>query len=277
MKSLRMISALAVLMLALPFRMAAQTPASDELGGLQWAVFKVSPENSILTVDGTDTYPIRNGVLQVMLTAGAQEGACESPYYDSDCGEFELTAEKRSDISISLIPTFGYVTVNSTQKKADIILDGEVIGKGRAGSGRVMAGVHSLMLVKDVTCLYRTTFSLERGERRTIDITSYDLKAIPMSVILAESGMTASADNMEEEGTGSGWGGVNVHSNLAGASVVINGLESGTAPCIIKPLRAGQPCRVTLKYPGYKDVTKMVRIKGGTVTDIEIRMKKRRK
>lgn len=268
-------AAIAVL-LVLPARLVAQTQPSDELNGLQWAVFRLSPENAILTIDGAQTYPVRDGVLQLMLAPGLHSYFCESPYYEPAAGEFELKQEKRADLSVNLVPTFGYVTVNSTQKKADIILDGETIGKGKAGSGRVMAGTHSLMLVRDVTCLYRTTFTLERGERKTIDVRSYDIHPIPMSVVLAENGMAGSPEELEDEGGGSGWGGINVHSNIAGATVILNGLDSGTAPCIIKPLRAGQPCRVTLRSAGCKDVTKMVRIKGGEVTDIEIRLKKRR-
>lgn len=266
----------AVLLMCLSVSARAQAPSSDALNGQQWAVFTITPENAILTLDGSLTLSTRNGVLQVLLAPGMHAFFCESPYYESISGEFELKQDERSDISLNLVPTFGYVTVNSTQKKADIILDGENIGKGKTGSGRIMAGVHNLLLVRDAVCLYRGSFSLERGERKTIDIRSSDINPVPMSVILAESGVTGNSGSPEEEGIGSGWGGMNIHSNLAGAAVIVNGIGSGTAPCIIKPLRAGQPCRVTLKLAGYKDVTRMVKIKDGEIADVEMRLKKRR-
>lgn len=266
----------AALFLVLPARLTAQAPRSGELDGFQWAVFKLSPENAILTVDGTQTYPVRDGVLQLLLVPGVHKYFCESPYYESVAGEFELDKDEKENLTLNLVPVFGYVSVNSTQKKADIMLDGEKIGRGKAGSGRVMAGPHSLLLVRDAVCLYRLTFNLDRGERKVINIGSSDLHPVPMDLILAESGITAGSEPEDEDGIAAGWGGVNVHSNIAGASVIVNGIERGTSPCIIKPLRDGQPCRVTLKYHGFKDVTKMVKIKGGEVADIEIRLKKRK-
>lgn len=264
------------LLLVLPAGMMAQNLQPGELDGHQWTVFRVTPENSILTIDGTQTHSIRDGVLQVLLPPGVHRYFCESPYYESASGEFELEKDEKENLTLNLVPVFGYVTVNSTQRKADIVLDGENIGRGKVGSGRVMAGPHNLLLVRDGVCLYRVTFSLDKGERKVINIGSSDLHPVPMDLILAESGITASGEPEDEDGPAAGWGGINVHSNVTGAAVIVNGIQKGTSPCIIKPLREGQPCRVTLKFPGCKDITRMVKIRSGEITDMEIRLKKRK-
>lgn len=279
MKFSRLLCAAVALSAILPFRLAAQTPAAEETAGLQWTVFEISPENAILTVDGSRTLVTRNGVLQLMLAPGVHTFTCESPFYDPGSGDFELKEDKRENVRINLVPAFGYVTVISPVRKAEILFDGDNLGSGKATSGRVMQGMHTLWLVQGGTCLYRGKVAVGKGERVTVEVGMTDLDPVPIAQAVAEAGLASGSlagDDDPEALTGSGWGGINVHSNFAGAQVIVNGLQSGTSPCIIRTLRAGQTYRITLKMEGCKDVTKMVRVKGGEVTDLEIKLKKRR-
>lgn len=254
---------------------AAQT-ASDGSAGHQWTVFAVSPENALLTVDG-QTYQVRGGLLQLMLGPGMHQYVCVSPFYETRSGEFELKDDERENVRIILQPTFAFISVTSYDRKAQIYIDGRPMGTWTAESGRLTPGPHGVMLVKGETCLYSTTVILEKGEKKALNLGLADFNPRPLAEVLAFAGLSMADflnQGSDENGMAAGTGSLNVHTNVPGATVLVNGLERGTTPCIVKDIHAGGPYRVTVRLKGCKDVTKMVRIKDGEMTELGIKLKK---
>ena len=72
------------------------------------------------------------------------------------------------------------------------------------------------------------------------------------------------------------YGMINVHSNEIGADVYINGKLAGKTPCVVKNLPSGSNCQVRLVKAGYYEVVKEIQIVGNDLTDISLKLKKRR-
>ena len=69
------------------------------------------------------------------------------------------------------------------------------------------------------------------------------------------------------------YGLLNIHSNVVGATIFINGVEVGQTPCVVENLPASKPCEVRLKNEGYKDATGTVTPIGNDMVDVELKMK----
>lgn len=72
------------------------------------------------------------------------------------------------------------------------------------------------------------------------------------------------------------YGMINVHSNEIGADVYINGKLAGKTPCVVKNLPSGSNCQVRLVKAGYFVAEKEVQIVGNDLTDVKLKLKKRR-
>lgn len=245
----------------------------------QWAVFSIIPRNAMLTVDGKQTMAVRNGFAQVLLDAGTHSWVCESPFYETATGEFEIKSE-RIEIRIDLTPDFGYLKILTQDKKAQIYIDGRRIGAGSVESGRLGSGEHSVMLVRDSLSLYRTAVTLAPGEKKTVTIAVRDYNIEPLRAVLSSSGVSV-ASFLAQDGSADepvavkGKGDLNVHTDIQGVTVLINGFPRGTTPCIIKDLAAGQSYRVTLRCEGFRDYTKMVKVEEGNAFELNVKMKEK--
>jgi hypothetical protein len=69
------------------------------------------------------------------------------------------------------------------------------------------------------------------------------------------------------------YGLLNIHSNVIGATVLVDGKEVGVTPCVVEHLLASKPCQIRLKREGYKDAEAMVTPIGNDMLDIELKMK----
>lgn len=244
----------------------------------QWVVFHVNPQNAMVTVDGAQMIPVRQGVAQVMLPAGNHKYVCESPFYESVSGDFTINEKERTDVEVTLQPEFSYLLIVCRDRKVRTFVDGRPVGYGVVETGKITPGEHHVLLVRDTLCLYRADVLLVRGEKRTVNVTPDDYSPVPLVDVLAANGISMSEFLSDGKGSGEleakGLGSLNIHSNVPGAEVVVNGIRKGTAPCIVRPLQAGLRYRVTLRLAGYREVTKMVRVKEGDMTDVRISLKK---
>lgn len=266
-----------------------------ELSADNWVVFKVNPENSVVTIDSTQKHNVRDGILQTMVPPGKHRYSCESPYYETRYGEFEIKDSTGTLISIELEPLFGYMAVNNAIKDSDIYIDGEKAGRSSSAGGRFSEGMHRINIIKGSVCWCDSTIILKRGEKRTIDIseeglvpihifnvpgldvTELDIPGveIPEFNIPALAGGAAAVealDKIEQE-----CGRINVHTPVPGASILLNGKEYGKTPAIIKGLYPGVKYRITVRMDGYRDISRLVSVSGGKMTDIEFKMKKNKR
>ena len=69
------------------------------------------------------------------------------------------------------------------------------------------------------------------------------------------------------------YGLLNIHSNVIGATVLVNGAEVGMTPCVVEHLPASQPCEVRLKSEGYQDAIGTITPIGNDMVDVELKMK----
>lgn len=254
--------------------------AGVPLQAQQWAVFSIIPRNAMLTVDGKQTISVRNGLAQVLLEAGTHNWKCESPFYETAAGEFEVSGDQRVEIRIGLAPVFATLNILTQDKNALVYIDGMCVGKGSVESGRLGSGEHSVMLVRDTLSLYRTLVTLVPGERKTIQIGVRDYNVVPLRRVLSSSGISVAAflsqNGADDEPVSvKGKGNLNIHTDIQGVTVIINGFQRGNTPCIIKDLAAGQTYRVTLRFEGFKDYTKMIKVEEGKTFDMKVKMKKK--
>ena len=129
--------------------------------------------------------------------------------------------------------------------EAEIWLDRELVGKGR-WEGTLPLGFHLVTTRKD-------------GE-----------EGLPTRLWLD--------DDFPQEITlpavGTGYGLLNVHCDVAGASIRIDGREVGPAPQLLR-LDASRNYDVTLYKEGYRPQTKTVRPKGNHQVEVYLKLKKK--
>lgn len=135
----------------------------------QWAVFHLQPSQAIVTIDST-MHRILSGQLQVLLPIGRHSIRVETPFYEELADTFVLLDTSRLDMHISLHPLYSYLEVTSEVPDAEIRLNGNPIGKGKARSGRISPGIHELALYHGTLCIYRSPVTLASGERRILSI-----------------------------------------------------------------------------------------------------------
>lgn len=75
--------------------------------------------------------------------------------------------------------------------------------------------------------------------------------------------------------TGLGSGLLNIHCNVDGARILINGADYGESPQIVR-LDASRSYKVTLSKPGYKEKMETVRPRGNHLVDVFIELKKKK-
>lgn len=143
----------------------------------QWVIFDTQPYDVILTIDSTMT-TVHGGRAQFFLPIGKHTWKAESPFYMQEEGSFELTDEERLNVTISLQPVYSYLTVKTPCLDCQIYVDGQYIGQTQATSGHLREGIHRLTLMREDQPYYEGDFSIGWKEKKTIELTMDDLRAI---------------------------------------------------------------------------------------------------
>ena len=143
----------------------------------QWVIFDTQPYDVILTIDSTMT-TVHGGRAQFFLPIGKHTWKAESPFYMQEEGSFELTDEERLNVAISLQPVYSYLTVKTPCLDCQIYVDGQYIGQTQATSGHLREGIHRLTLMREDQPYYEGDFSIGWKEKKTIELTMDDLRAI---------------------------------------------------------------------------------------------------
>ena len=71
------------------------------------------------------------------------------------------------------------------------------------------------------------------------------------------------------------YGLLNVHSNVIGATVKVNGVEVGQTPCVVENLPASKEVQLQLTKRGYFDAQAVLTPIGNDMLDVELKMRKR--
>ena len=158
---------------------------------------------------------------------------------------------KRSDPAV-LAPqgageTFGStVRLTAADSTADIWIDREKVAT-RQWEGELSAGFHLAQTVA--------------GGRESPPVRIWVQEGVSQDLVLPAPG--------------SGSGLLNIRSNVAGASILIDGQYYGLTPQLVR-VDASQGCQVTLVKDGYKPAVRKVQPRGNHQVDVIVKMKKER-
>ena len=138
------------------------------------------------------------------------------------------------------------VKISVNDPETEIWVDREYVGTGQ-WEGQLSQGFHLAQTRKDSLSSAVTTFWI-RDE-------------FPQEITLKAFGM--------------GYGLLNIHCNVEGASISINGSGYGQTPRIVR-LDASKIYKVALSKEGYKDGKLTVRPRGNNMVDVYMKLKKKR-
>lgn len=188
------------------------------------------------------TIELSAGDLRPIFKTGGRERIVRSQEEDF------LGADSTTQISVaSLKPITAPVTIKALDDNTSIWVNRELKGYG-SWEGELAEGFYLISTEKDGLESRSTTLWVDDDAPKNIEL-------------LAPMGS---------------YGMVNVHSNEIGADVYINGKLAGKTPCVVKNLPSGSNCQVKLVKAGYYEAEKEVRIVGNDLTDINLKLKKRR-
>ena len=246
----------------------------------QWALLRIDPPSAIVTLDSADVRMTRNGTIQAFLPLGMHKVAVESPFYHPYESQFNLTDSSKVELDIRLVPAFGYASVRTSLKNGLIFIDGDFCGREKTPVCKLNEGPHRLRILRDSLKYCDQVFNLESGGKENRDITEFTVtpasraeRLSARSALAGLSGTNPDGDALTDDQNQ--WGMVSLKSNVAGATVLVNGIEYGTSPCIIKGLKPGVSYRITVRMDGWRQQTRMISAKSGDLSVIEMDLKKR--
>lgn len=230
----------------------------------------------------------------------------EAPLYHTETGEVVLTADKKTELNISLKPAFGYLQINSEPNNVEI----EVAGKTYTTPITTEALASGPYTIQAFKKMYKSTSKqvvVQDGKTNTVNITLQPNFAV-LSVNTSDNDATIYIDgkymsknswkgNLEVGThkievkkdkhrsysktitTRAGkdltetipalepiCGKLNINSSPMGAEIKIDGKTYGTTPNIIQGLLIGEHT-IALTKDGYSGLTKTIEIKEGKLLD----------
>ncbi len=138
------------------------------------------------------------------------------------------------------------VTLNSPDEDLEIWVDRERVGTG-SWKGMLPVGYHIFSTVKDGQQSATMPLWVENDSPVELKL------AVPQS----------------------NYGMLNIHSNVTGADIFIDGKRAGQTPCIVQQLDAGRSYVIMLKKEGYKEKKQLVRPRGNGLVEVNIKMKRK--
>ncbi len=138
------------------------------------------------------------------------------------------------------------VVLNAPDADTELWIDREQMGTGQ-WSGTLTQGYHQVSTRKG------------SSESKPMDLWVADGVPVEASLATPQASMAM----------------LNIHGNVVGASIFVNGLMMGHTPCIIPSLPAHTPCTVRVEKEGYRPIEKTVRMKGNELSDLHIKMKRK--
>lgn len=160
-----------------------------------------------------------------------------------------IVAEKPSSLRAFVPPVIqAPVTIEAADDSTQIIIDLEPVGYGK-WEGMLTQGFHTVSTSQD---------SIE-SQIQYLWVDDELPKTVKLLAPTADYGM------------------LNIHSNVVGADIYINGVLMGVTPCVIEKLSPRKPYMVRLVKEGYRQAEKKVKVIVNDMVDEMIKMKKLRK
>jgi hypothetical protein len=147
-------------------------------------------------------------------------------------------------VSVPLDSLKAQVTITAPDAETEIWVNRELLGKGK-WEGQLNLGFYAVTTLKEG--LESKPFFL------WVDDTLP--KVLDMSLPKASYGV------------------LNIHSNVVGATILLNRVEVGVTPLVVENLPASVACKIHLKKDGYRDANATVMPVPNDMLDVELNMK----
>ena len=135
----------------------------------QFLIMDVSPSDATVLIDDIPQ-KLENGVLTVDLVCGKHSYSVERAMFKRVDGEFEITPEQRTEISVSLEETSGFIYVTSTPiQNAKVYIDEEYEGDTPFTSKRMSEGEHTVKVISDGYYIYTRTVNVIAGKTHEVE------------------------------------------------------------------------------------------------------------
>ena len=193
-------------------------------------VFSIEPAEATLSVSGL-SFHIGNNFLLLPGQHGVQAEA--AGYHDLDT-TIEVSRERTQEVELALEPLPGKLQVNSPLDEIEVLVDGQAAGTAPGLIEDIPRGSHIVEFRK-----YRYF-----PHSRNLDIVGL--------------GQTQEVEVQLDPA----WGLMQIHSEPAGAEVLVDGQPAGVTPLTAEVLETGT--QLTLSRTGFKTWERQVSVKAGT-------------
>ncbi len=212
----------------------------EKLPGLL-SVYSVPENGAMVLLDGVEVgeTPLK----ELEVAAGSHTLRIEAPRYQSVQQDLEIQGMAiAQSLELTMSPAWAEVTVSSTPPGAEILVDGELLGR-TPSTVEILEGPHDLTL--SLPGHKSWTEHLEVRANEPLKLDNVELVA---------------ADGL-----------VRIRSNPAGARITVNGSYRGQTPLDLA-LAPGKTYRLRLGKAGYQTVTRSVAVESGKDTKLNIEL-----
>jgi hypothetical protein len=140
-------------------------------------------------------------------------------------------------------PVSAPVTIEAAGDSTEILIDTEPVGRG-TWSGTLEGGFHTLSTRSGGVQSRMQYLWIEDAQPKTVKLLSP----------LADYGV------------------LNIHSNVVGAAIYLNGRLAGFTPCAVEHVPTDKPCRITLCKSGYRHAKRTVKAVANDMVDVYIKL-----
>ena len=196
-------------------------------------------EKKIIELTAADLKP-RPQIAKMAVTAQVEDIA-----QVEDSAQVDSLAAVQDTLSVQQ-PQYAEVTITAPDDSTQIWVNREPMATGK-WEGRLELGYYTINTKKD----------------------GLESKSIPLWV---DDTLPKLLDLSAPQAS---YGLLNVHSNVIGATVKVNGVEVGQTPCVVENLPASKTCQVLLTKRGYFDAQAELTPIGNDMLDVELKMRKK--
>ena len=181
--------------------------------------------------------------LEIEVTTGNHTLTLTKDEYEQYFTNLTLNIGERKEITVKLIPTFGYISVKSDKENTEVYIDGNYLGATPIVQYKLPVGSY-LLEIKHPSCKdYKANITISPGETLSLNV---GLTLLPAMLI--------------------------IESDPSNSSVLLNGSYIGTTPLSLN-LSPGQ-YEVKITKESYLNYTKLLELKPGETEHLTIRLEK---
>ena len=179
--------------------------------------------------------------LEIEVPTGNHTLTLTKNEYEQYSTNLTLSSGERKEITVKLVPTFGYMSVKSDKENAKVYIDGKYLGNTPIAQYKLPVGSHVLE-IKHPSCKdYKANITINPGETLSLNV---ELSLLPAMLI--------------------------IESDPSNSSVLLNGSYIGTTPLSLN-LSAGR-YEVKITKESYLNYTKLVELKPGETEHLAIKL-----